>query len=141
MQGTIPSTAISLYLAKLGLRCFVMMFSSQLSDSFVFSFSTVFLSSSFAGPQQVSPGPQQPPVLVMDSHIVEKKPFFFFSFSILVISCFQIRSLLRVFALECSKKVKTRSNKKNSSSNSYSNLGFLGLNSRRAKGYSQHNRS
>jgi hypothetical protein len=46
--------------------------------------SLVLLSSSFEGPQQLSPGPQHPPVLVIDSQIVANKPFFRFSVSIII---------------------------------------------------------
>ncbi len=42
------------------------------------------MSFSFAGPQQVSPGPQHPPVLVIDSQIVSNRLFFFFSVSTLI---------------------------------------------------------
>ena len=38
----------------------------------------------WAGPQQFPPEPQQPPVLVMDSHIAAKTPFFCFCSFILV---------------------------------------------------------
>lgn len=55
-------------------------FFSALSDPFSLA---AVLSSSFEGPQQVSPEPQHPPVLLRDSRIAENSPFFFFfSFSI-----------------------------------------------------------
>jgi hypothetical protein len=46
-----------------------------------FSSVCFFSASGRAGPQQLSPEPQQPPVFVIDSKIAAKKPFFFpFSF-------------------------------------------------------------